>query len=288
MSEQRIVFDDLEIGEIAMDLDYDPPEEIVRWGLKTFGNRAAIVTSLQIDSLAVLDMAYRIDPHVQVITVDTGRLPEAMLEFLEEVRAHYPETRWKVLFPNHHEVEKMVERHGANLFYKSVSQRFLCCHIRKVRPLVSALQGLDAWFTGLRRDQWASRAAIKKIELDHDHGGMVKLNPLADWTEEEVWQYLLENGVPIHPLYEQGYTSLGCAPCSRPIEAGEDRRAGRWWWERDAPKECGMNCPIETGGFEHEARIILAEARSNGDAPGSHPAVGAHSTSGNGSGRRME
>lgn len=286
MNVQPIIFDDLEIGEIAMELDYEPPEEIVRWGIETFGDRVAIVTSLQIDTMAILDMAYRIDPHIRVITVDTGRLPEATLAFLDEVRAHYPEARWRVLLPDHREVEEMIERNGANLFYESVPMRFLCCHIRKVRPLVGALRGLDAWFTGLRRDQWASRAAIKKIELDHDHGGIVKLNPLADWTEEEVWAYLTDNGVPTHPLYEQGYTSIGCAPCSRPIKAGEDRRAGRWWWERDAPKECGMNCPIETGGFEHEAEIILAEVHANGDGAQTLPVAGVHHVSANGAGRR--
>lgn len=286
MYTERIIFDDLEIGEIAMELDYEPPEEIVRWGLETFGDRVAIVTSLQIDSMAILDMAYQIDPNIQVITVDTGRVPEATLDFLDEVRAHYPEARWRVLLPDHREVEGMVERHGVNLFYQSVPMRFLCCHIRKVRPLVGALRDLDAWFTGLRRDQWASRAAIKKVELDHDHGGIVKLNPLADWTEEEVWEYLTDNGVPIHPLYEQGYASIGCAPCSRPIQAGEDRRAGRWWWEQDAPKECGMNCPIETGGFEHEAEIILAQVHAPGDAAKAHLTVGTYPVSGNGASRR--
>jgi phosphoadenosine phosphosulfate reductase len=259
MSAQPIIFDDLEIGEIAMDLDHEPPQEIIQWGIDVFGDRLAIVTSLQIDSMAILNMAYEIDPNIQVITVDTGRLPEATLSFVDTVRERYPEARFRVVLPDHREVETMVARNGANPFYGSVAMRFLCCHIRKVRPLTSALRGLDGWFTGLRRDQWASRAAIKKVELDHDHGGIVKLNPLADWTEEEVWDYVNAHDVPYHPLYDQGYTSIGCQPCSRPIEEGEDKRAGRWWWEEGAPKECGMNCPIETGGFEHEAEIILEE-----------------------------
>jgi phosphoadenosine phosphosulfate reductase len=129
-----------------------------------------------------------------------------------------------------------------------------------VRPLTRALEGLDAWFTGLRRDQWASRAAIRKVELDHDHDGIVKLNPLADWSKDEVWDYIAEFDVPVHPLFAQGYTSIGCDPCTRPVGAGEDDRAGRWWWETNAPKECGMHCPIETGGFEHEAHAIIGEA----------------------------
>jgi len=119
------------------------------------------------------------------------------------------------------------------------------------------LDGLDAWITGLRRDQWASRSNIRKVEIDHDHGGIAKINPLADWTEEEVWEYIHANGVPYNELYDKGFTSIGCAPCTRPTKEGEDKRAGRWWWEKNAPKECGIHCPIETGGFEHEAASIL-------------------------------
>lgn len=259
MSMHALTFDDLEIGEIAMDLDFEPPQEVVRWGIETFGHRIALVTSLQRNSLAILDMAYEINPHIKVFTVDTGRLPEASLAFLDEVREHYPLAGWRILFPDHGEVEEMVERKGMNLFYESVSNRFLCCHIRKVRPLVRALDDVDAWITGLRRDEWATRSAIKKVELDHDHDGIVKLNPLADWTEEEVVEYLDVRGVPTHPLYDQGYSSIGCAPCSRPTNGSANTREGRWWWEEGAPKECGMNCPVSTGHFEREAQQILTE-----------------------------
>jgi phosphoadenosine phosphosulfate reductase len=257
---ERVMFDDLEIGEIALDLDDQEPEDVIEWGLETFGDRVAIVTALQADGMAVLDMAVRIKPDVRVITVDTGRLPQETYEFIEQVRAHYPKTQWDVLFPDSAEVEAMVRRRGVNLFRNSVEERMLCCQIRKVRPLVTALQGLDAWFTGLRRDQWATRAAIKKVELDHDHEGIVKINALADWEGDEVDAYLEANGVPVHPLYAQGYTSFGCAPCTRPVQPGENDRAGRWWWETGAPKECGIHCPIETGSFEHEAEAIFAEA----------------------------
>jgi len=257
---ERVSFDDLEIGEIALDLDDQEPEDVIEWGLETFGDRIAIVTALQADGMAILDMAVKIKPDVRVITVDTGRLPQETYQFIDEVRAHYPRTQWDVLFPEATEVEAMVQRRGVNLFRNSVEERMLCCQIRKVRPLVKALQGLDAWFTGLRRDQWASRAAIKKVELDHDHEGIVKINALADWEGDEVEAYLKENGAPVHPLYAQGFTSLGCAPCTRPIQQGENDRAGRWWWETGAPKECGIHCPIETGSFEHEAQAIFAEA----------------------------
>ncbi|MDP9022853.1 MAG: phosphoadenylyl-sulfate reductase [Actinomycetota bacterium] len=260
LTAERVVFDDLEIGEIAMELDDQEPEDVIEWALETFEDRAAIVTSFQADGMVILDMAYHIRPEIKVVTVDTGRLPQATHDFIDQVRGHYPLADIQVLLPNHREVETMVQRKGLNLFRESVAQRLTCCQIRKVRPLVRALEGLDAWFTGLRRDQWASRAAIKKVDLDHDHDGIVKVSPLADWTKDEVWEYLEEFKVPTHPLYAQGYTSLGCEPCTRPIESGEDDRAGRWWWEENAPKECGMHCPIETGGFEHELRAILGDA----------------------------
>jgi phosphoadenosine phosphosulfate reductase len=255
----RVVFDDLEIGEIAIELDPAEPEEVIAWALDTFGDRLAVVTALQAEGMAVLDMAAQMRPDVRVITVDTLRLPASTYRFLEQVRAHYPEARFEVLQPDPEEVAAMEATHGRDLFYRSVPLRLHCCDVRKVRPLVRALEHLDCWVTGLRRDQWASRAAIRKVELDHDHFGIVKLNPLADWTKEEVFEYLEAHGVPVHPLYAQGYTSIGCDPCTRPIQPGEDDRAGRWWWEENAPKECGIHCPIETGGFEHEASAILGE-----------------------------
>jgi phosphoadenosine phosphosulfate reductase len=260
---ERVTFDDLEIGEIALEYDDQEPEDVIEWALDTFGDRIAIVTAMQADGMAILDMAARIRPDVRVITVDTGRLPQETYAFIEEVRRRYPETRWDIPFPDTSEVEAMMRRRGPNLFQNSVEERMFCCQVRKVRPLVKALEGLDAWFTGLRRDQWASRAAIKKVELDHDHDAIVKVNALADWEGDEVDAYIKENDVPVHPLYAQGYTSIGCAPCTRAIQPGENSRAGRWWWETGAPKECGIHCTIETGSFEHEAEAILSEAHAH-------------------------
>ena len=167
--------------------------------------------------------------------------------------------RRKETWPEAKSVESMVRKNGVNLFYDSVPNRLMCCNVRKVQPLNRALKGLDAWATGLRRDQWATRANIKKIELDHDHGGIVKISPLADWTEEDVWDYIKEYNVPVHPLYAKGYTSIGCASCTRAVPEGAHSRSGRWWWETNAPKECGMHCAIETGGFEHEVEAILGK-----------------------------
>lgn len=256
----RVMFGDLEVGEIAVRLDGEEPQEIIAWALDTFGDRLAIVTALQAEGMAILDMAAGIRPDVRVVTVDTGRLPQSTYAFVDEVRERYPQARWEIMFPHFREIETLGRRHGAQAYRGSVPLRMVCCHVRKVRPLLRALSGLDAWFTGLRREQWASRAAIRKVELDHDHGGIVKLNPLADWTKDEVWDYLRAQDVPVHPLYRQGYTSIGCDPCTRPPPPGADDRAGRWWWEENAPKECGIHCPIETGGFEHEVAAILNEA----------------------------
>jgi phosphoadenosine phosphosulfate reductase len=259
--ERRVTLDEWEAGELAIQYDDQEPQEVIRWALETFDpRRVAVCTSFQIDGMAILDMAWRINPQVRVFTVDTGRLPEETYALIDRVREHYG-IQIEVYYPDAREVAAMVRRHGVNLFYRSVPLRLTCCDIRKVRPLVRVLQELDAWITGLRRDQWATRSNIRKIELDHDHGGIVKVNPLADWTEEEVWEYVRAHHVPYHPLYDQGYKSIGCAPCTRPVAPGEDPRAGRWWWETNAPKECGMHCAIETGGFEHELEAILGEAR---------------------------
>ncbi|HEX6970669.1 MAG TPA: phosphoadenylyl-sulfate reductase [Limnochordia bacterium] len=254
--EERVIMDDYEAGELATLYDDQEPEDVIEWALGRFHPRIAIATSLQAEAMVILDMAWRINPEVRVFTVDTGRLPVETYEMIDRVRDRYG-VKVEVLFPETDVVEAMVREHGVNLFYKSVENRLLCCHVRKVRPLTKMLQTLDAWITGLRREQWATRANIRKIELDHDHGGVVKVNPLADWTKEDVWDYIKENDVPYHPLYDKGYTSISCAPCSRAVAPGEDPRSGRWWWEVNAPKECGMHCSIETGGFEHEVEILL-------------------------------
>jgi len=135
----------------------------------------------------------------------------------------------------------MVTKHGINPFYRSVSLRLLCCEIRKVNPLNRALSNLDAWVTGLRRAQSGTRTGTAKLEVDASHGGIIKVNPLADWSEGQVWDYIRANDVPYNALYDKGYTSIGCAPCTRPTQPGEDPRAGRWWWENGVPKECGIH-----------------------------------------------
>lgn len=232
--------------------------EILEWALDRWGSRLAICTSFQITGAAIVDMAWRIDPSVRVVTLDTGRLPVETYEFIEQIRERYG-IEVEVEFPDAGPVREMVRHDGPNLFYDSVEARRRCCRIRKVEPLRRALAGFDAWVAGLRRDQSPSRASTPKIEIDEDNGGLVKINPLADWTADEVWDYVNEERVPYHPLYDRGYTSIGCAPCTRPVKPGESRRAGRWWWESpEEKKECGLHVP------EHGA----VAARGNGGGQG--------------------
>src|ERR1700722_1385695 len=187
--------------------------------------------------MVIVDMVARIAKHPRILTLDTGRLPPETYQMIETVRDRYGFTV-EVMCPDTAEVESMVTLHGPNLFYRDTALRMLCCNVRKVRPLERKLKGLKAWAVGLRRSQNESRAEVRKVELD---ATPVKISPLADWTPEQVEDYIERNDVPRHPLYARGYTSIGCDPCTRAVEAGEDERAGRWWWEQDAAKECGIH-----------------------------------------------
>ncbi len=229
----------------ADDLADAPADELIARALERFHPRAAVVTSFQADGMVILDMAHRIRSDVRVITLDTGRLPPETYEMVETVRARYG-VEVEIFFPEARRVEAMVRRSGPNLFYDSRARRQECCHVRKVEPLERALSGVDAWLTGLRRDQAPDRADTAKAAPDLRFGGgretpLWKLAPLADWTWDEVQSYVRAHDVPVHPLYEEGYTSIGCAPCTRAPRPGEGPRAGRWWWERDEARECGLH-----------------------------------------------
>jgi len=235
---EHIGLDEQAITELALAYEERTPQDVLRWTLERFGSRAALCTSFQADGMVILDMAWRIDPKVRVFTIDTGRLPQETYALLDRVREQY-NLEIEVYFPDATQVESIVRRYGTNLFYREVKLRILCCQARKVLPLRRVLATLDAWVTGLRREQSATRAAVRKIELDQEHGGLVKVNPLATWTEQEVWDYIRAHDVPYHPFYDQGYTSIGCAPCTRPTTPGEDPRAGRWRGREKT--ECGLH-----------------------------------------------
>lgn len=242
--EETMTIDDSNISALVDIFDDLTAENILKWALQKFGSKIALITSFQSEGMILLDMAAKINPKVRVVTIDTGRLHEETYGFMEQVRLHYG-VEIEVHFPDSQEVHEMVSRHGINLFYKNVDSRLACCRVRKVHPLRRILRGLDAWITGLRRQQSTFRLNTQKIEVDHNNRNLVKVNPLAGWTDAEVSAYIEKHGVPKHPLYGQGYTSIGCAPCTRPVENGEHNRAGRWWWETGV-KECGLHCRTST------------------------------------------
>lgn len=214
--------------------------EILRWALEKFHPRIALASSFGAEDVALVDMLLKLNPKARVFTLDTGRLNQETYDVMDKIRSRYG-ISIEVFFPDAEAVEQMVRERGLNLFYHSIENRMLCCHIRKVEPLKRALATVDAWITGLRHEQVVTRAGVKKAEIDADHGGIVKLNPLADWTWDQVWDYIRKHDVPYNVLHDQGYPSIGCAPCTRAIKPGEDFRAGRWWWERPEQKECGLH-----------------------------------------------
>ena len=223
-----------------------PAEELLRRALERWPQRLVLASSLQAESLVILDMVSRLDHGqrlgaLRLVTLDTGRLPEETYDLMERVRERYG-LDFEVYGPDPQALADLVARRGPNLFRKSPSDRRACCQVRKVEPLRRALAGADAWISGLRRDQSASRHHAQKLETDPKHRGLFKLNPLVDWTWDRVWEYVRQHDVPYHAFYDQGYTSIGCAPCTRSIRPWEDHRAGRWWWEQDGEaKECGLH-----------------------------------------------
>lgn len=229
-------------------------EETVEWSIREYGRDLAVCTSFQKTGAVILDMALRIEPNLRVFTLDTGRLPEETYEMIEMIRARYG-VRVETVSPETNELEAMVTRHGPNLFRREVPLRMLCCKIRKVRPLGRKLRGFRAYMVGIRRGQNPARAALPQVDLSTS---LVKICPLIDWSKRDVEQYIALHDVPVHPLYEQGYTSIGCDPCTRAPLPGEDERAGRWWWESDAEKECGIHF-TPNGKAERTVDILLRD-----------------------------
>ena len=200
---------------------------------------AVFASSLAAEDMVLTDMILRQQLPISIFTLETGRLHPETLAMIDRIKATYgyDVTPYR---PQPEAVNQYVESHGLNGFYDSVEARKECCRIRKIEPLNRALAGTRSWVTGQRRAQSVTRAALDVQEDDPAHQ-MVKFNPLADWSEEDVWQYLRDHQVPYNPLHDQGYPSIGCAPCTRAIEPGEDVRAGRWWWENPDSKECGLH-----------------------------------------------
>ena len=216
------------------------PEDVLSWTIENLHPNVALATSFQVQGVVLIDMLMKISNEARIFTLDTGRLNQETYDVMDEIRNRY-NTKIELLFPDTNEVEQMVKEKGVNLFYKGLENRLLCCQIRKTNPLNKFLTTVDGWITSIRRDQTESRADAEKFEIDNLHRCILKVNPIVDWSDEMVWEYVKENKVPYNKLHDMGYPSIGCAPCTRAIKPGEDPRAGRWWWESDSDKECGIH-----------------------------------------------
>jgi phosphoadenosine phosphosulfate reductase len=220
------------------ELEHESAESIVRWALERFHPRVAIAASFQ--DAVLLHMASVIRPDVRVFSIDTGRLPEETYAFAEAVRNRL-KIRIEWYFPQRDAVESLEREQGLQSFRQSLAARKACCEIRKVEPLHRALSGLDAWITGLRREDGLTRSELKAVEGDTVHGGILKINPLARWSSRDMEAYTRLHHLPVHPLTEKGYPSIGCACCTRAVEPGQPIRSGRWWWEDPEHRECGLH-----------------------------------------------
>src|SRR5262245_42771021 len=224
-------------------------EAELAWQLRFIAHEfapAVLASSLSAEDMVLTDAIAREGLPIGIFVLDTGRLHGDTLALVARIRSRYG-LELEVFHPDPVAVVRYVRDHGRDAFYSDPELRQRCCEIRKVKPLARALSGRRAWITGLRREHSSARSGLPAREHDHIHG-LEKFNPLAAWSEEEVWSYLRRLEVPYNPLYDQGYRSIGCAPCTRPVVAGEDVRAGRWWWEAASKKECGLHVAAEPAG----------------------------------------
>lgn len=215
------------------------PDKVLRFFLEHFKGKIALSSSLGLEDQVLTEMVTSIDSSTKIFTLDTGRLFPETYDLIDRTSSRFKK-KIEVYFPNAGKVEQMVNSKGINLFYESIINRKQCCHLRKIEPLSRALTGLDAWITGLRQEQSVTRNSLKMVEWDKNNN-LLKINPLINWTEEDVNEYIKAKNIPVNPLHKTGFASIGCQPCTRAIEPGEDIRAGRWWWENPETKECGLH-----------------------------------------------
>lgn len=228
------------VQEYNEQFEQESPVKVLEFFLNKYKGKIAFASSLGAEDQVLTHMILSIDPSVKVFTLDTGRLFPESYDLIDRTNSRF-NFKMEVYFPAAKKVEKMVAEKGINLFYESVDNRKECCFIRKIEPLHRALEGFEMWITGLRRDQSVTRNNNQLVEFDDNNHGRIKLNPLINWSEEMVWNYIEQYNIPYNKLHDQGFPSIGCQPCTRAIEKGDDVRAGRWWWEHPEHKECGLH-----------------------------------------------
>ncbi|KKR96644.1 MAG: phosphoadenylyLSUlfate reductase (thioredoxin) [Candidatus Uhrbacteria bacterium GW2011_GWF2_41_16] len=234
-----------DINNINDKLKYSSPQEVLSWAVSEIGcDNIAFATSLGAEDQVLTHILRSMKADVSIFTIDTGCLYAESHDLIQETESLY-DFKYEILTPESYAVEEMINTHGKDLFYKSLELRKLCCRLRKIEPLKNKLSSLDAWICGLRRDQSITRTNIEKVQWDEVFG-IIKVNPLVDWDEKKVWDYVKKYKVPYHKLHDRGYPSIGCEPCTRAIKPGEDVRAGRWWWENKEQKECGLHQKMDT------------------------------------------
>ena len=214
-------------------------EQLLEFFLSEFKGKIALSSSLGTEDQVLTHLVTKIDKSTKIFTLDTGRLFPETYELIHRTNSKYG-IKLAIYFPDSTQIEQMVGANGINLFFESVENRKLCCQIRKLGPLKRAFEGLEVWICGLRRDQSVTRHDMQRIEWD-EANGLIKLNPLIDWSEQDVLEFIKSNGIPYNPLHDKGFPSIGCQPCTRAILPDEDIRAGRWWWENPETKECGLH-----------------------------------------------
>ncbi|MEG0725077.1 MAG: phosphoadenylyl-sulfate reductase [Mucinivorans sp.] len=217
-------------------------EEILQYFIEHYRGHIGLASSLSIEDQTLTDMICSIanvPTDCRIFTLDTGRIFPETYSLIARTCEQY-KIKIEVMFPDHRAVEEMVARSGINLFYESVEKRRECCHVRKLEPLKRAFEGLQVWICGLRHEQSVTRTDIRAVEWDRGNN-MIKINPLISWTEAQTWDYVRSHSVPYNTLHDNGFPSIGCQPCTRAVKAGEDIRAGRWWWENPEQKECGLH-----------------------------------------------
>lgn len=227
------------IASLNKKLETKTPQEVLKYFLTEFKGKIVLSSSMGAEDQVLTDMVMAIDRKTRIFTLDTGRLFPETLDIIDVTNKKY-DIKIEVFFPDYKSVEKMVVEKGINLFYDSIENRKLCCHVRKIEPVKRALNGLEVWISGLRKDQSLNRFNTELVEWD-ENNGLIKLNPLLKWREQDVWEYIKENDIPYNKLHDQGFPSIGCQPCTRAVKKGEDSRSGRWWWEEPEHNECGLH-----------------------------------------------
>lgn len=215
------------------------PSELLAYFFLKYGSRMALSSSLSIEDQMLTDILMKISKDARVFTLDTGRLFPETYTLIDKTNLKYGKNM-ELFFPDYNRLQDVVKENGLNFFYESIEKRKLCCQVRKMEPLKRAFNGLEVWVCGLRKEQSVTRSDMQMVEWDESNQ-LIKLNPLINFSEDEVWDYIRRNNVPYNKLHDKGYPSIGCQPCTRAVEEGDDIRSGRWWWEDPAHKECGLH-----------------------------------------------